>query len=85
MDVGAKLLEWRPRTGRRSFGGSLTDEQLTSLESQGAAGPKRHETLVFGTFYKRPMSSCGRQSVDMMMMMSVHCWAKCLSNGMVRR
>ncbi|CAH2255374.1 jg15420 [Pararge aegeria aegeria] len=30
-------------------------------------GEQRHRTVEFGTPYKRPMSSCGRLSVDMMM------------------
>ncbi|CAH2216113.1 jg2979 [Pararge aegeria aegeria] len=36
--------------------------------SQVAAGSKRHRTVEFGTPYKRPMSSSGRLSVDMMKM-----------------
>ncbi|CAH2244621.1 jg3850 [Pararge aegeria aegeria] len=39
--------------------------------SQVAAGSKRHKTVEFGTPYKRPMSSSGRLSVDLMVMMSV--------------
>ncbi|CAH2246414.1 jg25500 [Pararge aegeria aegeria] len=35
--------------------------------SQVAAGFKRHKTVEFGTPYKRPMSSSGRLSADMMM------------------
>ncbi|CAH2232600.1 jg10161 [Pararge aegeria aegeria] len=38
--------------------------------SQVAAGFKRHQTVEFGTPYKRPMSSSGRLSVDMMMTMT---------------
>ncbi|CAH2208231.1 jg27972 [Pararge aegeria aegeria] len=37
--------------------------------SQVAAGFKRHNTVEFGTPYKRPMSSRGRLSVDLKMMM----------------
>ncbi|CAH2238511.1 jg6205 [Pararge aegeria aegeria] len=37
--------------------------------SQVAAGSKRLRTLEVGTPYKRPMSSSGRLSVDVMMMM----------------
>ncbi|CAH2237391.1 jg11247 [Pararge aegeria aegeria] len=42
--------------------------RLTSSESEGATGPKRHKTVVFGTTYKRPMSSSGRPLVDIMIM-----------------
>ncbi|CAH2217924.1 jg9234, partial [Pararge aegeria aegeria] len=41
--------------------------QTTLSASQVAAGSKRHKTVEFGTPYKRPMSSSGRLSVDMMM------------------
>ncbi|CAH2235520.1 jg19497 [Pararge aegeria aegeria] len=63
-----KLLEWQhftelinaavvdPRRGGRTTLGA----------SQVAAGFKRHKTVEFGTPYKRPMSSSGRLSVDMM-------------------
>ncbi|CAH2232703.1 jg5327 [Pararge aegeria aegeria] len=39
--------------------------------SQVAAGSKRHRTVEFGTPYKRPMSSSGRLSVDLMMSMTI--------------
>ncbi|CAH2247269.1 jg15458 [Pararge aegeria aegeria] len=42
--------------------------QTTLSASQVAAGSKRHRTVEFGTSYKRPMSSSGRLSIDMMMM-----------------
>ncbi|CAH2217754.1 jg20398 [Pararge aegeria aegeria] len=49
---------------------ALVDPQRggqTSLSvSQVDAGSKRHRTVEFGTPYKRPMSSSGRLSVDMM-------------------
>ncbi|CAH2267253.1 jg14721 [Pararge aegeria aegeria] len=45
------------------------DEQSTLSASQVAAGSKRQKTLEFGTPYKRPMSSSGRISVDMIMVM----------------
>ncbi|CAH2233983.1 jg7863 [Pararge aegeria aegeria] len=41
--------------------------QTTLRASQVAAGSKRHRTLEFGTPFKRPLSSSGRLSVDMMM------------------
>ncbi|CAH2237416.1 jg11271 [Pararge aegeria aegeria] len=43
--------------------------QATLSASQVAAGSKWHRTVEFGTPYKRPMSSSGRLSVDMKMMM----------------
>ncbi|CAH2217938.1 jg5203 [Pararge aegeria aegeria] len=47
--------------------------QTTLSASQVAAGCKRHRTVEFGAPYKRPMSSSGRLSVDMMMMMNKWC------------
>ncbi|CAH2232298.1 jg21680 [Pararge aegeria aegeria] len=64
---GPKVLEWQPRTGKRSVGDPQRGGQTTLGASQVAAGSKRH-TVEFGTPYKRPMSSSGRLSVDMMMM-----------------
>ncbi|CAH2251675.1 jg2318 [Pararge aegeria aegeria] len=43
--------------------------QTTSKESLGAAGNERPRTVDFGTLYKRPMSSSGLQSVEVMIMM----------------
>ncbi|CAH2239682.1 jg12458 [Pararge aegeria aegeria] len=43
--------------------------QTTLSASQVAAGSKRLRTVELGTPYKRPMSSSGRLSVDVMMMM----------------
>ncbi|CAH2238389.1 jg21094 [Pararge aegeria aegeria] len=43
--------------------------RMTSGESLGAAGDKRPRTVDCGTSYKRPISSCERQLVEMMMMM----------------
>ncbi|CAH2229038.1 jg329 [Pararge aegeria aegeria] len=57
--VNAALVD--PRRGGRT----------TLSASQVAAGFKRHRNVEFGTPYKRPMSSSGRLSVDMMMMMSL--------------
>ncbi|CAH2207689.1 jg25673, partial [Pararge aegeria aegeria] len=49
---------------------ALVDPQpggdTTSNEPRVAAGYKRLRTVDFGTPYKRPMSSSGRQSVDLM-------------------
>ncbi|CAH2233132.1 jg13995 [Pararge aegeria aegeria] len=41
--------------------------QTTLSASQVAAGSNLHKTVEFETPYKRPMSSCGRLWVDMMM------------------
>ncbi|CAH2217091.1 jg3002 [Pararge aegeria aegeria] len=60
---GPKVLEWQPRTGKRSV--SLPPTTLSA--SQVASGSKRHRTVEFGTPYKRTMSSSGRLPVDMMM------------------
>ncbi|CAH2243097.1 jg14118 [Pararge aegeria aegeria] len=64
---GPKVLEWQPRTGKRSIG---RGGHATLSASQLAAGSKRLRTVEFGTPYKRPMSSSGRLSVDVMMMMN---------------
>ncbi|CAH2236073.1 jg3647 [Pararge aegeria aegeria] len=40
--LSLKVLEWRPRTGKRSVGG-----KITSGESLGAAGDKRPRTVYF--------------------------------------
>ncbi|CAH2226665.1 jg3174 [Pararge aegeria aegeria] len=63
---GLKVLEWRPRTGKRSVGRPPT--RWTSGESLGAAGGKRPRTVDCGSPYKRPMSSSGRQLLEMTMM-----------------
>ncbi|CAH2235396.1 jg5964 [Pararge aegeria aegeria] len=64
------VLERQPRTGKRSVGRRThTGEQTTSNESRGAAGDKQPRIAEFGTSYKRTMSSCGRQSVGVMIMM----------------
>ncbi|CAH2210840.1 jg1875 [Pararge aegeria aegeria] len=42
--------------------------QTTLREPRGAAGYKRPRIVGLGTLFKRPMSSSGRQSVDLMMM-----------------
>ncbi|CAH2234287.1 jg15015 [Pararge aegeria aegeria] len=46
--------------------------QMTSGDSLRGAGGKRPRTMDCGTPYKRPMSSSGRQLVEMMTMMMVH-------------
>ncbi|CAH2238058.1 jg9756 [Pararge aegeria aegeria] len=42
--------------------------QTTSIKSLGATGNQRPRTVEVGTSYKRPMSSGGLQSVEVMMM-----------------
>ncbi|CAH2270068.1 jg16528 [Pararge aegeria aegeria] len=65
---GPKVLEWQPRTGERSAGRPQRGGQTTLSASQVAAGSKRLRTVELGTPYKRPMSSSGSLSVDVMMM-----------------
>ncbi|CAH2268878.1 jg21149 [Pararge aegeria aegeria] len=67
---GPKVLEWQPRTGKRSDD-PQRGGQTTLSASQVAAGSKRHRTVEFGTPYKRPMSGSGRLSVDEIMMMKM--------------
>ncbi|CAH2240790.1 jg2490 [Pararge aegeria aegeria] len=71
-------LGWSPRCWNGSpalANAALVDPRrggrTTLGASQVAAGFKRHKTVEFGTPYKRPMSSSGRLSVDMMMMMKI--------------
>ncbi|CAH2243578.1 jg12888 [Pararge aegeria aegeria] len=45
-------------------------EPTTSNESLGAAGNNPRYCVDFGTPYKRPMSSSGLQSVEVMMILS---------------
>ncbi|CAH2218440.1 jg4419 [Pararge aegeria aegeria] len=65
----SKVLEWQPRTGKRSVGRPQPGGQTTSSESRGAAGYKRPRIVELGSPYKRPMSSSGRESVDLMIML----------------
>ncbi|CAH2218197.1 jg12088 [Pararge aegeria aegeria] len=62
---GPKVLEWQ--TGKRSVGRPQRGGQTTLSASQVAAG-----TMELGTLYKRPMSSSGRLSVDVMMTMMMN-------------
>ncbi|CAH2232348.1 jg4265 [Pararge aegeria aegeria] len=67
--VNAALVD--PRRGGRTTLGA----------SQVAAGLKRHKTVEFGTPYKRPMSSSGPVSVDLMVESHKHAYLtfqKCL-------
>jgi hypothetical protein len=67
---GGKVLEWRPRTGRRSVGRPPHEVDRRSGEGrgksldEGSTGP-----IVVENFGDRPMSSSGRLSAEMMMMM----------------
>ncbi|CAH2239886.1 jg4571 [Pararge aegeria aegeria] len=65
----SKVFEWRSRTGKRSVGWPQQGGQTTKNESLGAAGDGRPNTVDLGTLYKRPMSSSGLKSVEVMMMM----------------
>ncbi|CAH2229220.1 jg2624 [Pararge aegeria aegeria] len=68
---GSKVLEWRPRTGKRSIGWPptrWTDDIKRVARAPSEAGNKRPRTVDFGTLYKRPMSSSGLQLVEVMMM-----------------
>ncbi|CAH2207771.1 jg3037 [Pararge aegeria aegeria] len=64
---GPKVLEWQPRTGKRSVGRPQRGGQTTLSASQVAAGSKRLRIMELGTPYKRPMSSSGRLSVDVIL------------------
>ncbi|CAH2217300.1 jg22393 [Pararge aegeria aegeria] len=69
----------RRKEGRWGPPTMWTDCVTTLSASQVAAGSKRHRTEEFGTPYKRPMSSSGRLSVDMkMMMIRAFCDRACL-------
>jgi hypothetical protein len=62
---GGKVLEWRPRAGRRSVGRPPTrwTDDLVRV-----AGCGQRRTVRYGDPWGRPMSSSGRLSADMMMM-----------------
>ncbi|CAH2247272.1 jg15459 [Pararge aegeria aegeria] len=70
MDVGVpRCSNGDPAQVNAVLVGPQQGGQMTSNESMGAAGNKRPRTVDFGTLYKRPMSSSGLQSVEVMMMM----------------
>ncbi|CAH2228638.1 jg3184 [Pararge aegeria aegeria] len=62
--LGYKVLEWRLRTVNGALVGLERGGQTTTNESLRAAENRRHRTVDFGTPYKRPMPSCGLQSVE---------------------
>ncbi|CAH2233199.1 jg2736 [Pararge aegeria aegeria] len=64
--AGPKVLEWQPRIGKRSVGQPPT----RWTDDIKRVADKRCTQAEFGTPYKRPMSSCGRLSIEMMMMMT---------------
>ncbi|CAH2265956.1 jg5853 [Pararge aegeria aegeria] len=69
LDVGVpRCLYGNPAQVNAALVGSQLGGQTPSNESLGAAGNKRPRTVDFGTLYKRPMSSSGLQSVEVMMM-----------------
>ncbi|CAH2238462.1 jg23933 [Pararge aegeria aegeria] len=69
MDVGIQS-SWNgnPALVNAALVDPLRGGQTTSNESLGAAGNMRPRTVDFGTPYKRPMSSSGLQSVEVMLM-----------------
>ncbi|CAH2229070.1 jg19852 [Pararge aegeria aegeria] len=70
MDVGvAKCLSGNPAPVNAALVDPHPDGQTTTSESRGAAGYKRPSIVELETPYYRSMPSCGRQSVDLMMMM----------------
>ncbi|CAH2233524.1 jg10806 [Pararge aegeria aegeria] len=70
MDVGVpRCWNGSPELVSAALVGPQRGGQMTLSASQVAAGSKRLRTVELGTPYKRPMSSSGRLSVDVMMMM----------------
>ncbi|CAH2241464.1 jg15661 [Pararge aegeria aegeria] len=73
MDVG--ISRWKrwwngdPAQVNAALVGPQRGGQTTSHESLEAAGNKRPRTVDCGTPYKRPMSSSGLQSVEVMITM----------------
>ncbi|CAH2268372.1 jg15826 [Pararge aegeria aegeria] len=66
---GPKVLEWQPVLVSAALVDPQRGGQTTLSASQVAVGSKRLRIVELGTPYKRPMSSSGRLSVDVMMMM----------------
>ncbi|CAH2266790.1 jg18919 [Pararge aegeria aegeria] len=71
MDVGV-LRCWNgdPAPVNTVLVGPQRGGKMTAGELLGDAGGKRLRTVDCGTPYKRPMSSSGRQLVEMMMIQS---------------
>ncbi|CAH2243616.1 jg23547 [Pararge aegeria aegeria] len=70
MDVGVpRCWNGSPELVSAALVGPQRGGQTTLSASQVAAGSKRLRTVELRTPYKRPMSSSGRLSVDVMMMM----------------
>ncbi|CAH2208325.1 jg334 [Pararge aegeria aegeria] len=67
MDVGVRRC-WNgsPKLVSAALVGPQRGGRTTLSASQVAAGSKRLRTVELGTSYKRPMSSSGRLSVDVM-------------------
>ncbi|CAH2238580.1 jg17166 [Pararge aegeria aegeria] len=61
--LGSKVVEWQPRTGKCSVGRPPTRWTDYII---------RPRIVEFGTPHKRPMSSSGRQSVDLMNLMTMY-------------
>ncbi|CAH2217859.1 jg11479 [Pararge aegeria aegeria] len=70
MDVGVpRCWNGSPELVSAALVGPQRGGQTTLSASHVAAGFKRLRTVELGTPYKRPMSTSGRLSVDVMMMM----------------
>ncbi|CAH2263873.1 jg21595 [Pararge aegeria aegeria] len=69
---GSKVLEWRPRTGKRSVGRppNEVDRRHQTLGVARCRWKQAARTVDFGTLYERPVSSSGLQSVELTMMMT---------------
>ncbi|CAH2253913.1 jg19099 [Pararge aegeria aegeria] len=65
-EEGSKVLEWHSHTGKRIVGrvDPQPGGQTTSNESRLAAGYKRPRNVECGTPYKIPISSSGRQKIQ---------------------
>ncbi|KAI8436342.1 hypothetical protein MSG28_004376 [Choristoneura fumiferana] len=65
---GQKVLEWRPRTGRRAVGRPPTRWSDDLVKIAGSRWMRKAQDGLSGEPWGRPMSSSGRLSADMMMM-----------------
>ncbi|KAI8427297.1 hypothetical protein MSG28_001884 [Choristoneura fumiferana] len=66
---GQKVLEWRPRTGRRAVGRPPTRWSDDLVKIAGSRWMRKAQDRSEWRALGRPMSSSGRLSADMMMMM----------------
>ncbi|CAH2241956.1 jg9074 [Pararge aegeria aegeria] len=73
MDVGVfRCWNGDPEPVNAVLVGPQRGGQMTSGESLGTAGGKWPRTVDFETPYKRPMSSSGRQLVEMMICVEIN-------------